>query len=670
MAVIKETLAIENQFSEALSRYISLMTEGSASTREMQAAARELSRDAHAVASVSRAAAAQNNAAAAAARAQAAQTSALAAQERLEAQQARAAARAQREQADAQRDTRDAASALTDQIKSLVGAYVGVQSVGQLVSMADQVTQLDARLQQMTGSAEEAAAAQEMIYQAAQRSRGEYLSMANLVSQLGSMAPEAFSDANGNINTAELVGFAEQLQKQMTISGASGEGVAAAMLQLTQALSSGVLRGEELNSVLEQTPIVARTIAEYMGVSIGEMRDLASEGAITADVVKNAMFAAAEETNAAFEAMPLTWGQVWNMAGNIALQALQPVLDMISWGANNLDILAPIVLSVAAAIGVLVVTINGARMATAAWTAAQQLLNLVMSANPVGLVIAGIALLIGALYAGVAAINDLTGSSVSATGIITGTFAAMGAMILNTSIIPMQNQFANFANFIGNLFNDPVAAVQVLFLDMATNILSMIATVASGIESLINAIPGMEVDITSGLEGFRDNVAAMSRQVKDASDWTEYVKGWDYIDPTEAYMSGYNWGANLNLGDSLGLGSLLGGNDTTGGYSPASIPGYDDIAGAIDGVGKDVKGIKKSVDLSNEDMKYMVDLATRRYVNNVNLTSQTPVITINGANTGRTKEDREALADAIALVLAEQIAAGAASTIAPRMAFG
>ena len=652
MAVIKETLVIENQFSEALSRYISLMTEGSASTREMQAAARELSRDARAVASVSRAAAAQNNAAAAAARAQAAQTSALAAQERLEAQQARAAARAQREQADAQRDTRDAASALTDQIKSLVGAYVGVQSIGQLVS------------------AEEAAAAQEMIYQAAQRSRGEYLSMANLVSQLGSMAPEAFSDANGNINTAELVGFAEQLQKQMTISGASGEGASAAMLQLTQALSSGVLRGEELNSVLEQTPIVARTIAEYMGVSIGEMRDLASEGAITADVVKNAMFEAAEETNAAFEAMPLTWGQVWNMAGNIALQALQPVLGMISWGANNLDILAPIVLSVAAAIGVLVVTINGARMATAAWTAAQQLLNLVMSANPVGLVIAGIVLLIGALYAGVAAINDLTGSSVSATGIITGTFAAMGAMILNTSIIPMQNQFANFANFIGNLFNDPVAAVQVLFLDMATNILNMIATVASGIESLINAIPGMEVDITSGLEGFRDNVAAMSQQVKDASDWTEYVKGWDYIDPTEAYMSGYNWGANLNLGDSLGLGSLLGGNDTTGGYSPASIPGYDDIAGAINGVGKDVKGIKKSVDLSNEDMRYMVDLATRRYVNNVNLTSQTPVITINGANTGRTKEDREALAKAIEMVLWEAAAAGAAGSIAPHMAFG
>lgn len=674
MAVIKETLAIENQFSEALSRYISLMTEASASTREMQAAARELSRDARAVASVSRAAAAQNNAAAAAARAQAAQTSALAAQERLEAQRARDAARAQREQADAQRDTRDAASALTDQIKSLVGAYVGVQSVGQLVSMADQVTQLDARLQQMTGSAEEAAAAQEMIYQAAQRSRGEYLSMANLVSQLGSMAPEAFSDANGNINTAELVGFAEQLQKQMTISGASGEGVSAAMLQLTQALSSGVLRGEELNSVLEQTPVVARTIAEYMGVSIGEMRELASEGAITADVVKNAMFAAAEETNAAFEAMPLTWGQVWNMAGNIALQALQPVLDMISWGANNLDILAPIVLSVAAAIGVLVVTINGARIATAAWTAAQQLLNLVMTANPIGLVVAGIALLVGALYAGVAAFNKLSGSSVSATGIITGAVSVAAAAVGNAFIAVyntalsafggIYNTVASVANFVGNVFNNPLAAAAHLFGDFADTVLGVLQTITGVIDTVFGS--GLS-DAVSGwrasLNGFIDRAAG---------DYTEFVPKLDVsgaqmdrIGYGNAWNTGYDWGANLgsSLGDMLGAAM-------PGGETSFSVPSYDDIVGAIDGVGKDVKGIKKSVDLSNEDMKYMVDLATRRYVNNVNLTSQTPVITINGANTGRTKEDREALAKAIETVLWEAAAAGAAGSIAPHMAFG
>ena len=544
-------------------------------------------------------------------------------------------------------------------LKGMLGAFSAIGAAKWLASTSDA----------MTGNAEAAAAAQNEIYAAAQRSRGAYTEMANLVSQLGMMAPEAFSDASGNLNTGELVAFAEQLQKQMTISGASGQSAAAAMVQLTQGLSSGTLRGEELNSVLEQTPMIAKTIAEYMGVSTGEMRELASEGAITADAVKNAILGAAEETNAAFASMPMTWAQVWTSMQNVALQALQPVLNAVSWLASNLDIVAPIVLGVAVAIGTLTVAINGAKIATAAMTAAQNMLNLVMTANPIGLVVAGIALLVGALYAGVAAFNKLSGSSVSATGIITGTFAAMGAMILNTSIIPMQNQFANFANFIGNLFNDPVAAVQVLFLDMATNILSMIATVASGIESLINAIPGMEVDITSGLEGVRDNVAAMSRQVKDASDWTEYVKGWDYIDPTEAYMSGYNWGANLNLGDSMGLGSLLGGSDTTGGYSPASIPGHDDIAGAIDGVGKDVKGIKKSVDLSKEDLKYMVDLTARRYVNNVNLTSQTPVITVNGQNTGNTEADREALARMLETVLLEQRAAGAAMTIAPRLAF-
>lgn len=673
MAVIKETLAIENQFSEALSRYISLMTEGSASTREMQAAARELSKDARAVASVSRAAAAQNNAAAAAARAQAAQTSALASQERIEAQRARAAARAQREQADAQRDTRDAASALTDQIKRLVGAYVGVQSIGQLVSMADQVTQLDARLQQMTGSAEGAAAAQEMIYQAAQRSRGEYLSMANLVSQLGSMAPEAFSDANGNINTAELVGFAEQLQKQMTISGASGEGVSAAMIQLTQALSSGVLRGEELNSVLEQTPIVARTIAEYMGVSIGEMRELASEGAITADVVKNAILGAAEETDAAFASMPMTWSQVWTSMQNVALQALQPVLNAISWLASNLDIVAPIVLGVAAAIGTLTVAINGAKMATATMTAAQDMLNIVMTANPIGLVVAGLALLVGALYAGVAAFNKLSGSSVSATGIITGAIAFAGAVVGNAFIAVSNtalsvfggifNTVASVANFVGNVFNNPLAAAAHLFGDFADTVLGVLQTIAGVIDvvfgsGLSDAVSGWR----ASLNGFIDRAAG---------NYTEFVPKLDVsgaqmgrIGYGDAWNTGYDWGANLgsSLGDMFGAAM-------PGGETSFSVPSYDDIVSAIDGVGKDVKGIKKSVDLSKEDLKYMVDLTARRYVNNVNLTSQTPVITVNGQNTGNTEADREALARMLETILLEQRAAGAAMTIAPRLAF-
>lgn len=558
-------------------------------------------------------------------------------------------------------------------LKGMLGAFSVIGTIKWLANTSDAMTSINARLELMTGNAEAAAAAQNEIYAAAQRSRGAYTEMANLVSQLGMMAPDAFSDASGNLNTGELVAFAEQLQKQMTISGASGQSAAAAMVQLTQGLSSGTLRGEELNSVLEQTPMIAKTIAEYMGVSTGEMRELASEGAITADIVKNAILGAAEETNAAFASMPMTWAQVWTSMQNVALQALQPVLNAVSWLASNLDIVAPIVLGVAASIGTLTVAINGAKIATAAMTAAQNMLNLVMTANPIGLVVAGIALLVGALYAGVAAFNKLSGSSVSATGIITGAVSVAAAVVGNAFIAVyntalsafggIYNTVASVANFVGNVFNNPLAAAAHLFGDFADTVLGVLQTIAGVIDvvfgsGLSDAVSGWR----ASLNGFIDRAAG---------DYTEFVPKLDVsgaqmdrIGYGNAWNTGYDWGANLgsSLGDMFGAATL-------GGETSFNVPSYDDIVGAIDGVGKDVKGIKKSVDLSKEDLKYMVDLTARRYVNNVNLTSQTPVITVNGQNTGNTEADREALARMLETVLLEQRAAGAAMTIAPRLAF-
>lgn len=558
-------------------------------------------------------------------------------------------------------------------LKGMLGAFSAIGTIKWLANTSDAMTSINARLELMTGNAEAAAAAQNEIYAAAQRSRGAYTEMANLVSQLGMMAPEAFSDASGNLNTGELVAFAEQLQKQMTISGASGQSAAAAMVQLTQGLSSGTLRGEELNSVLEQTPMIAKTIAEYMGVSTGEMRELASEGAITADVVKNAILGAAEETNAAFASMPMTWAQVWTSMQNVALQALQPVLNAVSWLASNLDIVAPIVLGVAAAIGTLTVAINGAKIATAAMTAAQNMLNLVMTTNPIGLVVAGLALLVGALYAGVAAFNKLSGSSVSATGIITGAVSVAAAVVGNAFIAVyntalsafggIYNTVASVANFVGNVFNNPLAAAAHLFGDFADTVLGVLQTIAGVIDvvfgsGLSDAVSGWR----ASLNGFIDRAAG---------DYTEFVPKLDVsgaqmnrIGYGNAWNTGYDWGANLgnSLGDMFGAATL-------GGETSFNVPSYDDIVGAIDDVGKDVKGIKKSVDLSKEDLKYMVDLTARRYVNNVNLTSQTPVITVNGQNTGNTEADREALARMLETVLLEQRAAGAAMTIAPRLAF-
>lgn len=659
MAVITETLVMQDKFSASFGKYITLAQQGTASTREMNDAIKKVNQDASMFATTNRLAAAQSDAAAAAFRAQAAETAALAAQERLEAQRARAAAQAAKEQAKAHDEAALAANGLADKIKSLLGAYVGLQSVKTLVNMSDQMTQIDARLQLMTGSAEEAAAAQDKIFQAAQRSRGAYTDMADLVGQLGMLAPDAFG------NTDELIAFAEQLQKQMTISGASGQSAAAAMTQLTQALASGTLRGDELNSVLEQTPMIAKTIADYMGLTTGQLREVAAEGQVTADIVKNAMLSAAEETNAAFEQIPLTWSQVWTMAQNTALQALEPVLNGISLLANNLDIVGPIALGVAAAFGVYAVAAYGATAATTALTFAQGALAAVMALNPFAIAAIGAVLLIGVFYAVIAVINKVTGSTISATGIITGALAFAGAVVANIFVALYNtvlsvfggifNVVVAFANFLANIFRDPLAAAARLFGDFADTVLGVLETIAGVIDTIFGS------GLSDAVSGWR---SSLDKFISEATpNYKEIIPELDISNAKmtpvaygDAWNAGYNWGSNLNIGGFFGSAG-----DTTG---FGAIPGIDDLTGAVGDVGKDVKGIKKEVSLSNEDLKSLVDVATGKYINQVNLTAQTPVITINGQNTGKTKEDRQALADALKMVLAEQLAAGAAGAMA------
>lgn len=578
------------------------------------------------------------------------------------------------------------ASASTDtlasKVKNLVGAYAGMKTITGLVNLSDTMTQNTARLNMMNDGLQTTAELNQMIYESAQRSRGAYQGTADMVAKLGTLAGDAFS------SSAEIVAFAEQINKQMTLSGASTVGAQAAMLQLTQAMSSGVLRGEELNSILEHTPTIAQSIADYMGVTTGEMREMASEGAISAEVVKNAMFAAAEETNAKFAQMPMTWGQVWTSFKNTATMALQPVLTGINFLANNIDIIVPAVLGLAGAFAVFAIAANWtniASAATGAYTVVVNILNLAygmltgnmtlanaaatslnatMLANPIFWVVAGIFLLIGALYAGVAAYNQFTGASISATGIVAGAFFTLGAMIWNQFIVPTQNGFAAFANFVGNVFNDPVTAVKVLFYDMAITVLGYIRSVAGGIEDLINAIPGVEVSLTGGIDSLYNTLQTNRQAAIDAGSYKEYVKALEYKDLGQSFANGYNWGSNLNLLGGLGdLGSNFDMSQFTSG-----VPAYTDAMSDMDDKLSDIAGsassIQKSVNMSEEDLKSLVDVAERRYVNNINLTAQTPVINITGQNTGNTAADRKNLADTIRDILVEQVAAGSAISTA------
>lgn len=550
-----------------------------------------------------------------------------------------------------------AAGGLLGKIKSIVSAYLGMKAVG----LSDTITRTDARLSIMNDGLQTTAELNDMIYASAQRSKGSYLATADAVAKLGIMAGDAFS------SNKETIAFMEQVNKQFKIASTSAQGIDAAMLQLTQAMGSGVLRGEEYNSILEQAPNIIQAIAKYMDVPKGKLKDMAADGQITADIVKAAMFACADETNAKFESMPKTWSDIWTSMKNRAIKALDPLLAKISQLANservqqtvdglinafsamslvlaavfdgvcavynfvadNWSWIGPIIMGIVAALllykaAVFIISAvevaatiaklayaaaTGAQVAaTTAATAAQYGLNTALWACPITWIIAGIIGLIVALYALVAHINKVKKTSISATGIIFGAFATLGAHLINRFIVPMWNQFANLANFVGNVFNNPLAAVKVLFYDMCLTALGYIRNLAHGIEALLNKIPGVSINITAGLDRFYSQVQNAQQSVKDKSGWTEYVKKLEYIDYNTAWNTGYGTGENVEttLDDFLNFDTI---SNNMGQWDPL---GYGT---ALDNITNNTTDIAKNTGKNAEELSYLRDIAEREAIN-------------------------------------------------------
>lgn len=654
--------------SAEISSYIKANFQGAASAAQQSTATREVTAQTKATtAEISKQTAAYK-AAEAQTKAETAEINKLIASERLAAQEAKKAAQATEQLSNSQKNATISANSLTGAVKNIVGAYVGVQAIQTLFNWSDSLVSTKARLELVTGSAEAAADATNKIYAAAMRSRSGFADTAASVAKLTTLAGNAF----GDINQAVL--FVETFNKQMVLSGASAMEASSAIYQITQAMASGVLQGEELKSVLENAPMVAKTIADYLGVSTGTVKTMASEGLITSQIVRDAMLSAVDETNAKMATMPMTWAQVWTSFQNIAIRALNPVLMAISWLANNIAIIGPMVLYLAAAFAVFQIAANSAKIAAIATGVYKFTLDLVkfayaaltrqtyvataataqfagtMLALPITWVVLGVMLLVAALYAGVAAFNKLTGSSVSATGLIAGTLFALASFVANQVIVPVWNAVAALVNFFGNAFNDPVAAVKVFLLDFAITALGYFKNLAQGIEGFLNAIPGVNLDLTGGITEWENKLKGWRTGAIEGSGYTEYVKRMEYFDLGKSFSVGYNWGANLFSSDSTLLN--LGNSAATSALDGSGLAGnVSDIAGSA-------SKIEKSVAMSEEDIKSLVDVAERRYVNNINLTAQTPVINITGQNTGNTAADRQNLADTIRDILIEQVAAG------------
>lgn len=526
---------------------------------------------------------------------------------------------------------------LVDTVKRLALAYLSMQSVQKVLDVSDELTMTTARLDQMNqafneinGTATETDTIVKQIYASAQNARGSFGDMAAVVAKFGNNARDAFASQD------EVIAFANLIQKQMTIAGASTQEASNAMLQLSQALGSGVLRGDELNSIFEQAPNLIQSIADYLDVPIGKIREMAQDGQLTADTVKAAIFSSADDINAKFEAMPMTWGQVWTSFQNSALMAFQPVLDKVNELANNdqfqgfvenaigllaqlavyvLDffntlasigafisdnwsIIAPIVYGVIAAliayaaISGIVAAVNGVMAlsasvhaaaeamqagATFTATAAQYGLNAALMACPLTWIILLIIAVIAAIFAVCNAIAKMTGVANSGFGVITGGINVVIQFFKNLSL-SVANIALGIGNAIAALASNMMTAFHNAICSVQSwfyNLLSTALTVIEGICAALNKLPFVEFDY-SGISSAADDYA--SKAAEAAGNKEDYKSIGDAFNEGMSTFDTFQdgWAADaFNAGASWGDGVA---DKVSGMFSMDNI----DLTGGVD----------------------------------------------------------------------------------------
>lgn len=606
------------------------------------------------------------------------------------------------------------ANELTNTIKRAVAAYVSIQSVGKALNISDELVQTTSRLNMMNDGVQTTAELVNMVYAAAQDARGSFSQMADVVARFGNNAKDAFSSSE------EVVAFADLIQKQMTIAGASTQEAANAELQLSQALGSGVLRGDELNSIFEQAPNLIQNIADYLDVPIGKIREMAADGELSADVVKAAIFSAADDINSKFNEMPMTWGQIWQSMQNTALIAFQPVLQRLNDLANseafqtfiqgaieamatlanillnifelvgtvggfiadNWSVISPIIYGVIAALAVYAAylgIVKGIEIASAAATAihsvamsakigvmaaltgqtmaataAQMGYNGALYACPVVWIIVLIIALIAVIMAVCSAIAKMTGIANSGFGVITGGvnvviqfFKNLGLTVANIAL-GIGNAIAALASNMMTAFHNAICSVQSWFY----NLLSTALSVIEGICSALNKLPFVEFDY-SGISSAADDYAAKASEAAGNKEDYQSIsdafnEGFTTFDAfqdglaSDAFNAGAAWGdgiadkvSNFSLSDVFGQTDIPNVGDYTSGFNDAiANSGVGDSIGNIDdNTGK----IKDSLEVSEDELKYLRDIAEQESINRFT----TAEVTINQTNNNNVSSDTD-----------------------------
>ncbi|SDX83178.1 tape measure protein [Tepidimicrobium xylanilyticum] len=543
--------------------------------------------------------------------------------------------------------------ALEKKLKKLGKTLGAAYSVKKIIALTDQITATTARLDLMNDGLQTTAELQEKIFQSAQRARGSYLTTASAVSQMGILAADAFASND------EVIAFVEQLNKHFTISGTSTQGIEAAMLQLTQAMGQGVLRGEELNSVFEQAPTIIQSIAKYLGVPIGKIRELAQEGKITSQIVKNAMFATAEETNAKFAQMPMTFGQVTTVIGNTLLQTFEPVLQGLGRGAqwiyDNWSTLEPIFWGLTAAIGAYTVAMGIHKAVTWLVVEANRELIITMLKNPALWVAIAIGILVGKMYQWIKAVGGVKIAwQIAVDKILTIMdwlkigFTTGGYWILNMlDKMKLGFMIANVA--IQNYMDD----MNVKVLNILQNMVNGAIGIINKFIGTLNKIPGVSIDAIS--EVTFATTAKAEIEARKAQRTAELAK---YRADIEASIAERD-AALRQMKAEARAATAQRQAEIRAAQEAAKEKGLDlnlgDMAKNIAKIADDTGDIKDSVDISQEDLKWMRDLAEQETINRFTTATLAPQISINFTGDIRETADIDGIIGRLEEILTEEI---------------
>lgn len=533
-----------------------------------------------------------------------------------------------RKQQQAQKEAKGVANAWGS-VKKYIGSALAAISVQKIIDLADTMTTTRARIDLMNDGLQTTDELQSMIMASANRSRAAYQTTADAVSKMGIMAKDAFG------NNAELIQFTELINKQFTIAGTSAAGVDAAMLQLTQAMSSGVLRGEELNSIFEQAPTIIQTIADYLGVPIGQIRAMAAEGQITSTIVKNAMLSSADEINAKFNAMPMTFAQVWTLAKNIALEAFGPVIQAIGAGAQwiyeNWSAIAPIFWGLAGAAIAYAVALGIQTAATWIANGAAKAFFVTLLSNPLFWIALAVGVVIAALYKMIQAVGGVKNAWEICKAALVVAWTA-----LKVAFFAVYNWIANLIDKLKLCWQKAGTAIANFMGDMKVSVLTVLQNMINGaigiindFISLLNKIPGVNISlieqVTFATTAAAENEAAKQARADALNQYEADIKA------AQAERDATYSAAKQELADATAQLSETYANaraeaaqaNSDAGVSDWNTDQYD--VGNVDSVGS-VGSIESDVNIADEDLKFLRDVAEMRYVQN--FVTLTPTVAV------------------------------------------